>query len=340
MTAIRKIRGELVSKLFPSGIPRLWCPTLTHFSAPRKPDESRIRAHLESLSNHVSGILVPGSTGEGWEMSDADVHALLDIVLDAAQAAGIQVLIGVLKTDLDAMLSCLNSIEQLLTHPAIAGITVCPPKGSELSQLEIQDALARILQRGWPTALYQLPQVTLNAMSTETVVALSAQFPNFILFKDTSGEDVVAQSAVQGNLDLGGVWMVRGAEQGGYARWLRSAGGPYDGFLLSTANVFSPQLAEIQDLLDDGDHAAATALSTRLEAVVQNVFTLVRGFPTGNAFANANKLLDHCLAFGDEAIHAPPPLLYSGAQLPDNWVADAYRVLKQQSLLPTVGYWR
>ena len=35
------------------------------------------------------------------------------------------------------------------------------------------------------------------------------------------------------------------ARKGQYARWLKSAGGPYDGFLLSTANVFADRLAEM-----------------------------------------------------------------------------------------------
>src|SRR5688572_5903626 len=91
-------RHALQSELFSQGIPRLWCPTLTHFRAAREPDAARIRAHLAVLAPRVGGILVPGSTGEGWEMSDADIRGLLGTVLDIAQALGVRVLIGVLKT--------------------------------------------------------------------------------------------------------------------------------------------------------------------------------------------------------------------------------------------------
>lgn len=315
-------------------IPRLWCPTLTHFSAAHEPDGTRIRQHLQVLAPHVKGLLVPGSTGEGWEMSDADIRGLLDIVLEAAAAAGIRVLIGVLKTDVEAMLASLEEMHDLSTHPAVAGFTVCPLKGAALTQAEIADGLRRVLARGLPTALYQLPQVTQNEMSPATVAALAAEFPNFFLFKDTSGADRVAMSGV----DLGGVFLVRGAEQGGYARWPRSAGGPYDGFLLSTANVFAPQFTRLLQLLDDGRAAAASELSDKLVEVVTAAFAIVRDFPTGNAFTNANKILDHLLAYGPAALQCAPPLLYSGVRLPREFVEQAHALLAAHHLLPTTGY--
>ena len=327
-------RRDIQMQQFPKGIPSLWCPTLTHFRAAREPDALRIRSHLVALSPVVHGILVPGSTGEGWEMNDADILALLEIVLDAAEKSGMRVLIGVLKTNIDDMLACLDSMDNIREHPAVAGFTICPPKGSDLTQPTIRNGLARVLKRGWPTALYQLPQVTQNEMSAETVAGLASEFPNFILFKDTSGLDRVAQSG----LDFGGVFMVRGAEQGGYAAWPRQAGGPYDGFLLSTANVFASELAEMLRLLDEGNIEAARAISEKLVDVVGRAFATVREFPFGNAFANANKILDHCLAHGDDALHIEPPMLYSGVQLPKRFIENAFAMLREHSLLPQIGY--
>lgn len=327
-------RRAIQMRQFPKGIPTLWCPTLTHFRAAREPDALRIRSHLVALSPVVHGILVPGSTGEGWEMNDADILALLEIVLDAAEKSGVRVLVGVLKTNSDDMLACLDSMANIREHPAVAGFAICPPKGSDLTQQVIRDGLARVLKRGWPTALYQLPQVTQNEMSAETVAGLASEFPNFILFKDTSGLDRVAQSG----LDFGGVFMVRGAEQGGYADWPRQAGGPYDGFLLSTANVFASELAEMLRLLDEGNIEAARAISEKLVDVVSQAFATVKEFPIGNAFANANKILDHCLAHGADALHIDPPMLYSGALLPKRFIESAFAMLREHSLLPQSGY--
>ncbi len=334
MSSTSAVRRTLQAQLFPQGIPRLWCPTLTHFRAAREPEPARIRAHLASLAPSVRGILVPGSTGEGWEMNDADIRGLLTIVLEAAGGLGIRVLIGLLKTSVDEMLAGLDALDDLRAHPAVAGFTVCPPRGNNLTQSEIRDGLARVLARGQATALYQLPQVTQNEMSPETVASLAGEFPNFILFKDTSGADRVALSG----FDPGGVFMVRGAEAGGYAQWPRQAGGPYDGFLLSTANVFAPQLAEMLRRIDARDVPAATALSAKLVEMVSSAFVVVAGFSAGNAFANANKSLDHCMAFGETAGHAEPPLLYSGARLPAAFIEKATEILSAHALLPARGY--
>ena len=335
MKATAVQRRLLQAQQFPTGIPRLWCPMLTHFQAAREPDAGRIRAHLHALSPRVHGVLVPGSTGEGWEMNDADILALLNIVLDAAQKSGVRVLVGVLKTSVEEMLACIDAMKVILEHPAVAGLTVCPPKGKELSQTAILDGLASVLKLGWPTALYQLPQVTQNEMIAETVLALAGEFFNFMLFKDTSGEDRVAKSG----LDFGGVFLVRGAEQGGYAPWPRTAGGPYDGFLLSTANVFSRELDEMLRLLDEGNIAAAQAMSAKLVEVVSLAFAIVSDFPVGNAFANANKMLDHCMAHGEEALLIDPPMLYSGTRLPKSFIECGLRLLRQHSLLPKIGYY-
>ena len=181
--SVAAARIALQLSAFPTGVPRLWCPILTHFKAAREPDAARIAEHLAKLAPYVKGILVPGSTGEGWEMDDGDVQRLLDIVLPAAEAVGVKVLLGILKTDVPQVLAAFDVLSDYCQHPAVVGVTVCPPRGAELSQSEIADSLRRVLQRGLTTALYQLPQVTQNEMSPETVAGLAAKFPNFVLFK-------------------------------------------------------------------------------------------------------------------------------------------------------------
>lgn len=344
--AARQARRDLTQHLFPHGIPRLWCPALTHFSAPGTLDAPRIRRHLAVLAPYVKGLLVPGSTGEGWELTDGDSRDLLAIVLEAARAADVRVLIGILKTDLAEMLQGLDAAwaflqrltgttdqEEVLLRSGVVGFTVCPPKGRHLDQPALAAALRRVLARGLPVALYQLPQVTENELQPETVQTLAAEFPNAFLFKDTSGQDRVAASG----LDLHGLFLVRGAE-GDYARWLKPVGGPYDGFLLSTANVFARQLDTLLTLLDQGRPADARALAERLSRVVAGCFQLVAGFPTGNPFTNANKVLDHLMAYGEAAPRIAPPLLASGVRLPADFVTAAADLLRHHDLLPGTGY--
>ncbi|VTS00756.1 dihydrodipicolinate synthase family protein [Tuwongella immobilis] len=336
MNSIAATRRQFQHRLFPNGIPPLWCPTLTHFQAAGVLNEARIQAHLRAIAPQVRGILVPGSTGEGWEMTDAEIETLLQTVLPAAPAAGIHVLIGILKTDTASVLNALQTLKPMLEHPAVVGVTICPPQGADRSQIEIRDALRTVLDRGHPTALYQLPQVTQNEMAPETVAELAAEYANFILFKDTSGSDRVALADV----DLESVFLVRGAEIGGYFQWPKSAGGPYDGFLLSTANGFSRELAAILQHLRDGQHSEAEQLSRQLQQLVQSIFATVCGFAHGNAFTNANKLVDHFRAFGRAGFQTAPPLLLRGAQLPAEWIATAGSLLDQAGMLPEVGYWK
>jgi dihydrodipicolinate synthase/N-acetylneuraminate lyase len=319
-------RLSLQRSLFPEGVPRLWCPTLTHFSNAHVPDAQRIREHLEALAPYAKGILIPGSTGEGWEMDDRDVRKLLSIVLPAAEAVGVKVLLGVLKTELGQMLGTLDELQDLCQHPAVVGVTVCPPRGAELSQFSILDAMRNVLKRGQATALYQLPQVTKNEMSPESVATLADEFANFILFKDTSGQDRVAMSG----LDFGGITFLRGSEQGGYSKWTQKSGGPYDGFLLSTANTLAPELSQVLQLLDAGDVSSAKRLSDDLESLVTAMFELVHDVPVGNAFTNANKVLFHLRTHGAMAVGAPMPLLYSGQYLAPALIERALDTVRTQ----------
>jgi len=279
-------------------------------------------------------------------MNDDDIRQLLTVILDIARETDIRVLIGVLKTDVSSMLESIDTtmaflkertgihqnIEALLASNVV-GFTVCPPKGSQLSQSALASALTEVASRELPMAVYQLPQVTGNELTAETIQALAAQYPGFYLFKDTSGTDRVGLSG----LDFHDVFLVRGAE-GDYHRWLKSAGGPYNGFLLSTANVFAAQLDAVLTMLDEGQADQAASLSGRISRVIEGCFKMLAGFTTGNAFTNANKVLDHLMAFGEEGLYRDPPLLYSGVRLPVKTIEQAAGLLRREKLFPASGY--
>ncbi len=343
---ISAARRQWLARLFPAGVPALWCPVITHYRADGGLDRARQAAHLRHLAPFVKGFLIPGSTGDGWEMDDAEIRDLLDFALGEAARRDLHVLIGVLKTDAaQARASILDAVNWLkaragttdsnaaLARSRVCGFTVCPPEGSELNQTQIHAALAAVLELGLPTALYQLPQVTQNEMSPETVATLAARFANFVLFKDTSGADRVALNGC----DLGGVFLVRGAE-GDYARWPRGAGGPYDGFLLSTANCFARELHGILEGVRAGNMAQARAAAANLSSAVGEIFKLVAGLPHGNAFANANKAADHFFAHGSKALSVPPPRLHAGSSLPMETLRATGEVLSRHGLLPERGY--
>ena len=125
MTSTNKRRNDLLKELFPRGIPGLWCPLVTHFKSARQHDAERIRKQVQFLSPHVKGFLIAGSTGEGWQMSDSEIHALIDSILNSAQDTGLQILIGILKRNADDTIAGINAVASFLQHPAVVG--VCAP---------------------------------------------------------------------------------------------------------------------------------------------------------------------------------------------------------------------
>src|SRR3954452_941962 len=90
-------RKQVLKSLFPDGIPGLWCPGLTHYDRDGAIDASRIVAHLRFMSPQVKGFLIPGSTSDGWDLSNLETRQLLEIVLPEAQKLGLHLLIGILK---------------------------------------------------------------------------------------------------------------------------------------------------------------------------------------------------------------------------------------------------
>lgn len=345
-TTVAENRAQLLRKLFPDGVPLLWCPLLTHYDSAGGIDAARMARHIEHLAPHVRGFLVPGSTGDGWELTEAEEQRVLEIVLQQAAKFRANLLVGLLRADLwlaRARLRALvkdlveatgeHSSHEALAKARIRGFTICPPKGLALSHTEMREQLAAFLAEGLPTALYQLPQVTQNEISPELAADLAGQFGNFVFFKDSSGTDRVALSGKT----LDGVFKVRGAE-GEYARWFKAGGGVYPGFLLSTANCFARELSQMLSDLSAGRAELANRMSRRLSTAIGEVFRLVSTVQRGNAFTNANKAMDHFFAYGPLAAGVPAPRLHAGILLPGEVLRGTEEILARNGFLPPKGY--
>lgn len=343
---ISEKRLNLLKQMAGDPVPRLWCPPLTHYTEGLEIDERRMAAHWNFMSPHVNSFLIPGSTGDAWEMEDSEIHNLIDISLDLAGEFNSKILIGVLKSDASATLKGISEWLSMLKLKAgrdsaieamkscgVCGFTICPPRGSELTQENIEHELRAVLELGIPVVLYQLPQVTENEMSPPLVTILTDNYSNLILLKDSSGGDRVALKSDGSRLPF----LLRGAE-GNYAQWLKESGGPYHGLLLSTANCFPRELKEIIVLLENGHTEEAVNLSDNLSRVIEQVFTLVEDIPEGNAFTNANKAVDHYMAYGKEARTIKPPMLHAGIPLPEEVIMRVGDLLEPSALIPDEGY--
>jgi hypothetical protein len=82
----------------------------------------------------------------------------------------------------------------------------------------------------------------------------------------------------------------------------------------------------------------ANALSQRLTAAVDAVFGIVASVPDGNSFANANKAMDHFLAYGPRAETTRPPRLHAGSRLSVEVIRATGEVLSRFGLMPAKGY--
>lgn len=343
---IEEKRQKLVTEFFPDGIPRLWCPPITQYGEDGQLNPKRTRTHLRFLCKTVRTFLLFGSTGDGWELTDGEKKEMLLFYAGEAERFGFQMLIGVLEPERGAAALEMQKwvawmkaktgregISEAMRQMHVCGFTVCAPRGEELSQEVIRQELEAMLALGYPTVLYQLPQITLNEMSPETVQHLAERYPNFYMFKDTSGRDRVILSG----MSFGNVFFVRGAE-GEYGRWSCFSGGCYDGFLLSSANTFGKRLLGTLEALQQGDKDNAVQNSAIVSAVIENVFEAVQNLEGGNVFANANKCIDHILAYGTMWREYASPMRHCQVRIPEHYLEKAYEILCKYGEVPAQGY--
>ena len=166
MSTVASKRKNLQELLFPRGIPPLWCPLLTHFDAGRRIDLTRMESHLAWMMPHVKGYLVPGSTGDGWDLDDAETDTVVRFAVEMARTRGVSLLLGALRkktTDVTGSIERFLGILHTLTGKTdplaalvaagVSGFTICPPAGKDLDQATIVAALEIILDRGLPGLL-------------------------------------------------------------------------------------------------------------------------------------------------------------------------------------------
>lgn len=295
----------------------LWVPLLTHFrrqAAGLAVDADRMAAQIRAMRPAVRQFLLAGSTGDGWEIT---LEQFLDIVdLSRRQDAfgGCRMLFGVLRPGTDAVIGWAQALERSLAEVGMpagdyAGIAVCPPVMPDASQEAILAHYRAVLAATTsPIAVYQLPQVTQCTIEPATMKRLAVE-PRISMFKDTSGSDTVVQSGL-----VSDIVMVRGAE-GGYVDALRPTG-RYDGWLLSTGNVFGKLLRRMLTLHTEGHSVRAAELSAMMTTMVNAIFREAAAVPFGNPFSNANRAADHLQATGRSWRSRPLPLTASGNVLP------------------------
>jgi len=291
-------------------LPRLWSPPLTHYSVDGTMDLDRMHMHWRAIRQFSGGFLVPGTAGDGWELTDAETDAIIAFALDFAAETDTLLLIGALQPDADGVRQVITRVLPRLQERSglsdpweamkachVCAFATCPPRGAERTQEEMHAGLASVLALDLPTAIYHIPQVTQSELAPETACRLADKFPNFLFVKDSSGLDRIAPALRAAHP---GITLLRGGE-GDYADWLTDVGGPYDGFLLGSTNAFGRQLTAIIALVEQGKQAEARALAEQQTRLVKTMAEYAKTIPLGNAYTNANKSFDHIMAYGPSA---------------------------------------
>lgn len=316
--------------------PRLWFPPLTYYRADGSLDFDRMEQMLARVHPHCQGVLVPGSTGDGWILPEAEQEAIVRRFLKGFSFGRFRMFLGALKpTAADTKTAVARWCELLrevsgeaedagaMAALGVDGFVICAPNG--VRDPAAQEAtLAEVLELGLPMAFYQLPQVTGVLVEPALVAALAERYPNLILGKDSGGGDELAKSRLLSRR----LMLLRGAE-GDPTAMLRGEGAVYDGLLLSTVNCFP---AEYDALL------AGTGSFGAFGEVIAETFAAAGAAPVSNAFSDANRAMDHVLYHGKKTLERPAPLCIGGRPLPMELVALAYGAMERRGLVPETGY--
>ena len=353
MATVHHERETLIRHFFPKGMPNLWCPALTHVREDGSFDTRRIESQLNRVADFSSGWLMFGPTGHGDLFSDEDVVTLLAFSGRVAAKNNAFLLASTFATNAEHGLRRANRIVDWLRERSrdvqtpddddqsdgligamvatrVMGIAVSAPVQLGTPS-ECESALRRYLDLGVPTAISQPPTPPENLIPPEVVAGLAADYANFVLFEDSSGQDRVVMSSA----DLSNVRKFRGAS-GNYMPWTKSMGGNYDGLMVGAVNGFGLQLSEMLGFLDEGFASHAVNLITPVQRVIDEASSAVAALEFGNRFANTQHAIDHFLAYGREPNSRPS--LPLGHEFPSDVLDRVKTVLDENGFLRASGY--
>ena len=306
-----------------NGFPDLWFPPLTYYSEGGAIDYGRMTEALEAIYPYSRGVLVPGSTGDGWVLSQECQEDLVRFFLRGFEFGKFSMMIGALKPTAEETIASVERWCEILRDesgkedPAeamqnldVKAFVFCVPAGVDRREEQIKE-MSRILDLGLPMAFYQLPLVTGVTVDPEVVAELACRYDNLIVAKDSGGKDEMALSRLLGER----LMLLRGAE-GDPSGMILGESPVYDGLLLSTVNCFAN---EHRDLMDGKRTYAGYG------DVIGEVFGAVTE-PVSNAFSDAVRAICWAKKYGTEA-ERTDCYCYNGAKLPPELIEKAFTSL-------------
>ncbi|MBE5761019.1 MAG: hypothetical protein E7334_03365 [Clostridiales bacterium] len=341
MDVVMEKRNELMQRLFPGGVPRIWCPMLTHYNPDGGIDGFRMRAMLRSLYPHVGGLVAAGETGDGYRLTRKQCDSVLNICLEDSKALGMRVLFAVLEDEAQDAFGCIyyhlaalerkfkkgDHIENLIAA-GLCGYLVYLPVGDDMTDEELVDDLTPIMELGVPIALVNDPAVTHNQLSPKSICEFAHKYPHFFCYQDKSGRDEFVLS----QYDDDTLYTLRGFEYD-YSSWFDR----YDGFMVPSANCFASAIARIWAEREDGEPGSADDISLRITNAVRGLVELGERME-GDVLQNAARLGDHFRAYGKDSWDVDPSLTFGGEEIPYKLIEAAGDIINDNGLSNENGY--
>lgn len=305
--------------------PTLWFPPLTYYKEGGVIDTDKMTVELSKIYPYSKGVLVPGSTGDGWVLGQEEQELLLRFFLNGFSFGRFSIMIGALKSTADETISSIERWCEILRvesgknqdAAAMAALDVkafvfCVPAWLDDREAQLRE-MGRILDIGLPMAFYQLPLVTGVTVDPTVIAELADRYSNLIVAKDSGGKDEMAKSGLLKDR----LMLLRGAE-GDQTDMITGSGAIYDGMLLSTVNCFAREHSELMQGIRGysgyGD-------------VISEVFAAVTD-PVSNPFSDTVRAICYAKEYGEEA-SAIDIYCYNGDTLPAELVAEAAASLRR-----------
>lgn len=263
----------------------------------------------------VHGLFPGSSIGEFPSLTTEQNRQVVEAVT-AAAGDDVTVMAGCCDTDVDTVV---ENIEAADRAGADAGVVVSPYYLGTT-----QSGLSRFFrsiadQSSLPLLLYNIPQLTGNALSIDLVTEL-AEHSAIAGLKDTSGDLNYHYRAVEETPDDFAVF--QGATQLATA----SLDVGSDGLIAGPANVFPAEMAALYEAHASGDLARAQAL---MQDVVAPFVSATSDVPTAAA-------MKHLLELDGLAVGDPLPPLPELTNAERQALAEAYRTVGAAIDEPTV----
>lgn len=321
-------RSSRLDRLFPQGVPGLWCSMLTHYTPQGEIDWPRMEAHLSFMRQYVKGFVIAGHVGDGELLNTAQRQSLVDWIASKLKPNKEFFMAGVHVKDAESLNATTQWAAALKDK-----MTADPASFTGLWVHAAAKEVQPLLDLNLPVAI-EVDHNSESSADAQAIATFAQSNENMLYAGDDSQDDAIARCATL----PAGVFRFRSAE-GDYTRQLGSSGGPYHGLYLASANLFPEQLAQIVLAPALGKWDESRDLSAKLTSFFKDAVALEKKtFHDNNATTRLCKAVDHHMAHGASANAAPMPMLGDVQLLAASFVNAMGDLLARHALSPQAGY--